>query len=452
MWTAIGCAAMALTATRAQAEALLVIEAESGRVLYAANAAYPWYPASVTKVMTAYAVLRAVKEGRLTLETALPVSQAAAAQQPVKMGFPPGTLVTVDNALKMLMVRSSNDMAVVLAEGVSGSIENFADTMNRHAGRLGMTQSSFVNPNGLPADDQISSARDIAILARALILEFPEYDYYWHIPAIKMGKVVQHNYNTLIGRYRGADGMKTGFICASGFNLVATATRDGRRLIAVVLGAPSSQARAVKAAQLLERGFNSSGALSWLRPSLGTVETMWPINAAPPNLRDEMCGPHRKRPATEDEDDAVAANVSSNSPYAVFLSGLRPKAKGSALLQDSVVVREPFVVYTGPYRQVGTQTAETGPKPKAKANPKISTQAASQTAAGDAKPKTASGNPKPKPASGDGKPKTAATAPKDGAPADAGSPDAAKPKKPAPKTTQAAQPMQITPTPTSQTR
>ena len=305
---------MALTATRALAEALLVIEAESGKVLYATNAAHPWYPASVTKVMTAYAVLRAVKEGRLTLETALPVSKTAAAQQPVKMGFPPGTLVTVDNALKMLMVRSSNDMAVVLAEGVSGSIENFADTMNRHAGRLGMTQSSFVNPNGLPADDQISSARDIAILARALILEFPEYDYYWHIPAIKIGKMVHHNYNTLIGRYRGADGMKTGFICASGFNLVASATRDGRRLIAVVLGAPSSQARAVKAAQLLERGFNSSGALSWLRPSLGTVETMWPINAAPPNLRDEMCGPHRKRPATEDEDDAVAANVSSDSP------------------------------------------------------------------------------------------------------------------------------------------
>jgi D-alanyl-D-alanine carboxypeptidase len=465
MWTAIGCAAMALTATRAPAEALLVIEAESGKVLYAANAAYPWYPASVTKVMTAYAVLRAVKEGRLTLETALPVSKTAAAQQPVKMGFPPGTLVTVDNALKMLMVRSSNDMAVVLAEGVSGSIENFADTMNRHAGRLGMTQSSFVNPNGLPADDQISSARDIAILARALILEFPEYDYYWHIPAIKMGKVVQHNYNTLIGRYRGADGMKTGFICASGFNLVATATRDGRRLIAVVMGAPSSQARAVKAAQLLERGFNSSGALSWLRPSLGTVETMWPINAAPPNLRDEMCGPHRKRPATEDEDDAVAANVSSDSPYAVFLSGLRPKAKGSALLQDSVVVREPAVVYTGPYRQLGTQTAATGPKPKAKAaftagSPKISTQAArqtpSETAAGDAKPEAASAKPKPKPASGDGKPKTAAkSAPKDGAPAAAGattSSDAPKPKKPAPKTTQAAQPMQNTPTPTSQTR
>jgi D-alanyl-D-alanine carboxypeptidase len=428
MWAAIGCAATGLTASRASAEALLVIEVETGKVLFAENAAYPWYPASVTKLMTAYAVLRAVKDGRLTLETAVPVSQAAAAQQPVKMGFPPGTLVTVDNALKMLMVRSSNDMAVLLAEAVSGSIENFADTMNRHARRLGMTQSSFVNPNGLPADDQISSARDLAMVARALIREFPEYDYYWHLPAIKMGKAVHRNYNTLIGRYPGADGMKTGFICASGFNLVASATRDGKRLIAVVLGAPSSQARAVKAAQLLERGFDSDSGLTWLTPSLGTVETMQPISAAPPNLRDEMCGPHRKRKATEDEDDVAAANVSADSPYATFLSSLRPKTKGAALLQDNAVMGEPAVVYTGAYRKPGTVVVNADPKPKAKS------KKTNQTAA--AKP-----------------------APKDGAAAAAATTtsDAPKPKpkstgqKPAPKTSQAP-PTQITPTLTSQTR
>ena len=256
-------------------------------------------------------------------------------------------MVTVDNALKMLMVKSANDMAVVLAEGVAGSIENFADQMNANARRLGMTQSSFVNPNGLPADDQITSARDMAILARALIREMPEYDYYWHLPGIRMGKMVQRNYNTLIGRYPGADGMKTGFICASGFNLVASATRDGRRLIAVVLGAPSSAARAMKAAQLLERGFNSNGGLSWLMPSLGTVDTLQPINAAPPNLRDDMCGSHRKRQATEDEDDVVAANTAPDSPYAVFLSSLRPpKTKGASLLNDGNM-GEPVLVYTG---------------------------------------------------------------------------------------------------------
>src|SRR5262249_38247044 len=244
-----------------------------------------------------------VNEGRLTLDQPLTVSSNAVAQAPVKMGFGSGTIVTVDNALKMLMVKSANDIAVVLAEGVAGSIENFADLMNLNARRLGMVQSTFVNPNGLPADDQVSSARDLAMLARALIREFPEYDYYWHLPGIRMGKMVQRNYNSLLGRYPGADGMKTGFICASGFNLVASATRDGKRLIAVVLGAPSSAARALKAAQLLERGFSTSGGLNWLMPSLGTVETVQPIAEPPPNLREEMCGGHRKRPATEDEDE-----------------------------------------------------------------------------------------------------------------------------------------------------
>src|SRR5712691_1051249 len=340
-------AAMSLAGARAGAESLLLVEVDSGKVLHAENAGYPWYPASVTKLMTAYVTLRAVKEGRLTLDTLLTVSHNAVAQQPVKMGFAAGTQVTVDNALKMLMVKSANDIAVVLAEGVGGSIEGFADLMNRNAERLGMTQSHWVNPNGLPADEQITSARDMAILARAAIKEFPEYDYYWHLPGIRMGKMVQRNYNTLIGRYPGADGMKTGFICAAGFNLVATATRDGKRLIAVVLGAPSSAARALKAAQLLERGFNSNGGLGWLMPSLGTVESLQAVNAAPPNLREDMCGGHRKRPATEDEDDVVAANTSPDSPYAVFLSSLRPpKTKNAALLQESNI-GEPVLVYTG---------------------------------------------------------------------------------------------------------
>src|SRR5437660_1983879 len=314
------CAAAGLGGTRAGAEALLLVEVESGKVLHAENATYPWYPASVTKIMTAYVTLRAVKEGRITLDKAVPVSPAAASQAPTKMGFPVGTLVTIDNALKMMMVKSANDIAVVLAEGVAGSIENFADQMNRNAQRLGMTQSHFVNPNGLPADEQVVSARDLAILARALIREFPEYDYYWHLPGIRMGKMVQRNYNSLIGRYPGADGMKTGFICASGFNLVASATRDGRRLIAVVLGAPSSAVRALKAAQLLERGF-ALNPLSWLMPSRGNVEDLAPINALPPDLHDEMCGKHRRRPAAEDEDDSEAvAKLGPNSPFADFLS------------------------------------------------------------------------------------------------------------------------------------
>ena len=169
----------------AHAEALLVVEADSGKVLEAQNATYPWYPASLTKLMTAYVTLKAVKEGRITLDTIFTVSPVAASQSPSKMGLRPGTQVTVDNALKMMLVKSANDMAVVLAEGVGGSIDGFSALMNENAQRLGMTQTSYVNPNGLPADGQITSARDLAILARAIIRDLPEYEYYVHIPSIR---------------------------------------------------------------------------------------------------------------------------------------------------------------------------------------------------------------------------------------------------------------------------
>ena len=157
------------------------------------------------------------------------MSPTAASQSPSKMGLRPGTQLTVDNALKMMMVKSANDMAVVLAEGVGGSIDGFSAMMNDTAKRLGMTQTRYVNPNGLPADGQITSARDLAILARAVIRDLPEYEYFMHIPAIRFGRRTTDNFNKLIGRYAGADGFKTGFICASGYNLVGSATRWRRR-------------------------------------------------------------------------------------------------------------------------------------------------------------------------------------------------------------------------------
>ncbi|HYW63165.1 MAG TPA: D-alanyl-D-alanine carboxypeptidase family protein [Bradyrhizobium sp.] len=345
-----------LAATSAvHAEALLVVEADSGKVLQAENATYPWYPASVTKIMTAYVTLKAVKEGRLSLDTVLTVSPTAAAQSPSKMGFRPGIQVTVDNALKMMMVKSANDMAVVLAEGVGGSIDGFSAQMNQAAQRLGMTQTSYVNPNGLPADGQITSARDLAILARAFIRDLPEYEYFVHIPSIRYGRRVTQNFNKLIGRFPGADGFKTGFICASGYNLVASATRNGKRLIAVVLGSSSGRMRAVRAAQLLERGFANTG-LSWLKPALGTVDNLAPIDASPPNLRDEMCGGKRKRPASdEDGEMTMAANSGSASngetAMTFFAAGLQPPTlRPSDMIAAAAAPSEPVIVYTGPAR------------------------------------------------------------------------------------------------------
>jgi D-alanyl-D-alanine carboxypeptidase len=333
---------------RANAEAKLLIDAATGKVLKAENATEPWYPASLTKLMTTYTTLRAIKEGRIGFNTLITVSRNAAAQQPTKMGFKVGTRLTIDNALKMLLVHSANDVAVAIAEGVGGSISGFADMMNANARRLGMSESNFVNPNGLPAENHVTSARDLGILARALIKEFPEDDFYWHIHSIRYGNRIMKNFNSLLDRYPGADGMKTGFICASGFNIVASATRNGRRLIAIVLGAYSGRSRAQQAAEMLEAGFNSGG-LSWLTPSLGTVDELAPINAQPPNLREEMCGGHRRKPPSEEsEAEAEAGAKGDNGQTSAFmLSSLQPSA-GKFVLGPPVDTTPPVVVFTGP--------------------------------------------------------------------------------------------------------
>jgi D-alanyl-D-alanine carboxypeptidase len=236
-----------------------------------------------------------------------------------------------------------------------------------------------------------------------LIHDFPEYNSYWHIPAIKYGRRIVRNYNTLLGRYPGADGMKTGFICAAGFNLVATATRNGKQLIAVVLGASSGGARAVKAAELLESGFTQNP-LGWLTPSLGTVDALTPISADPPNLHDQICSGsgHRKRAPAEDEDmDAGGENTAGeNTPFSALLSSLRaPTPKGAALLNDFGAIT-PVVVYTGPTRtadQLAKMTAIEEAEPHHRRKGKGAATAAKEEKAGDTDAKPAA-KPEPKPA------------------------------------------------------
>ncbi len=366
---AAGLGLTTLDVASAWADARLLVDVDSGKVISERNSTYPWYPASVTKLMTTYVTLKAVQDHRIDLESVFTVSPNAVAQNPFKMGFKVGTGVTVDNALKMLLVHSPNDIAVVLAEGVSGSVEKFADEMNAEAHNLGMTQTNYVNPNGLPADEQITSARDLAILARALILEFPDYDYYWHIASIRLGKRIYRNTNRLIDAYAGTDGMKTGFICASGFNLVATATRGGKRLIAVVLGAKSSTSRAVKAAQLFERGFGTDPH-GWLALSPGTVDALEPIAATPPDLREDVCENRRRHRPTKDGDEGGEAGTASaegrnnlGERHVLPLSSLR----GAAVLTSGLAAGIPPVeVYTGPVRNDITSNASVAPAPKKK--------------------------------------------------------------------------------------
>jgi D-alanyl-D-alanine carboxypeptidase len=257
--SAIVSLALGMTAKPAHAGPALLFDATSGQVLYAEDQDDSWYPASLTKIMTAYITFEAIKTGKLTLDQKITVSEAALAQPPSKIGLPVGAEMSVDVALQALIIKSANDVAVMLAEAISGSETAFIYKMNETAKRLGMTKTTFVNPNGLPAPDQSTTARDLARLARAVMRDYPQYANYWTMAEMRIGKIRLTTHNALLKTFEGADGLKTGFTCDSGFNVVASATRDNRRLVAVVLGEPNGQTRAIRAASLLEHGFSLQG-------------------------------------------------------------------------------------------------------------------------------------------------------------------------------------------------
>jgi D-alanyl-D-alanine carboxypeptidase len=237
----------------------LLIDAADGRVLYAEDPDNQWHPASLTKIMTAYVVFEALKEGKLTLETKIGCSELAHSQAPSKVGLPVGAEMTVQKALQALIIKSANDVAVMLAEAVSGTQEAFAERMNATAAKLGMKRTRFVNANGLPASEQVTTARDLARLGVAVVRDFPAHAHLWSMIDMRVGKRRLRTHNSLLVNYDGADGIKTGFICDSGFNVVASATREGTKLIAVVLGEPTGRERTARAANLLEHGFYAHG-------------------------------------------------------------------------------------------------------------------------------------------------------------------------------------------------
>ncbi len=271
-------------ASSAEASPALVVDVASGAVLYQQDATEPWFPASLTKLMTVYVALEAVRDHKIALDTPLVVSARAASMPPSKMGFAPGSEVTLENALKMLMVRSANDLAVTVAEGISGSVEAFAEDMNAAAARLGMQESHFVNPNGLPDPRHVSSARDMALLGRALYATFPDRTDLFNLGALALGSEVITNHNNLLGRYPGAEGMKTGFTCPAGFNIVASAAHGSQRLIVVVMGAPTVPLRTQKVSALFDRGF---GGVDHAVASLNNLGPPGGVNA--PDMRDQIC-------------------------------------------------------------------------------------------------------------------------------------------------------------------
>nr|WP_247749223.1 MULTISPECIES: D-alanyl-D-alanine carboxypeptidase family protein [unclassified Rhizobium] len=297
-------------ASAAFANPHILVDVSTGRVLEHEEAFRKWYPASLTKLMTVYTTFRAIQAGQISLDTPVVMSKHAAAQPAAKMYFKPGQKMTLDNALKMMLVKSANDLAMAVAETVGGSEQGFVAKMNAEAARLGMTSSHFINPNGLPGKGQYTTARDLAIVTVALRREFPQYAGYFALEGFTNGVKQVPNINLLIGRYNGADGMKTGFICASGFNQIASATRNGRTLVSVVLGTNSLAERADMSADMLEKGFTSQF------PGNDTLQTLKPYGPGQDQVADvtnDICSAKGAQMRSETRDPTGRMKVLS--PY-----------------------------------------------------------------------------------------------------------------------------------------
>lgn len=251
--------AAAVQPARAGVSASLIIDADSGVVLHEQNADTITYPASLTKVMTLYLLFEALDQRRLSLHQRLPVSDHAASQPPTKMGLRPGDSISVDDAILAMVTKSANDVAVIVAEAIGGSEWRFASMMTAKARQLGMAHTVFRNASGLPDDYQITTARDMALLGRAVLRDFPHHYGYFSTSSFRYGRASHRNHNRLLGQYQGLDGIKTGYIRASGFNLIASAERGGRRLVGVVLGGRSAAQRNDQMANLLDDGFEALG-------------------------------------------------------------------------------------------------------------------------------------------------------------------------------------------------
>jgi D-alanyl-D-alanine carboxypeptidase len=239
----------------------IVIDADSGEVLFSRRADQRRYPASLTKMMTLYQIFTALEEGELKLNQKLKVSRRAAGQTPSKIGLKRGSYITLEKAIIAVAVKSANDAATVLAESLGESEFDFALRMTETARNLGMKNTRFRNASGLPNRRQRSTARDMALLSKALIEQFPQYYHYFSIPKFKWGKRTFYTHNKLLRKFRGMDGLKTGYIRASGFNIATSAVKGNRRLIAVMLGGRTAKTRDKKVAHLMNASFNRARTL-----------------------------------------------------------------------------------------------------------------------------------------------------------------------------------------------
>lgn len=320
-------------AASADKSAALVLDANTARILYAQNADATRYPASLTKMMTLYILFEELDAKRLTLSTKLSVSANASRQAPSKLGLKPGNTIKVEDAILALVTKSANDVAVVVAEHIGGSVSGFAARMNRAAKALGMSRTTFRNPHGLPDPGQVTTARDLARLAQGLQDRFPSYYLYFGKRTFTYRGVRIRNHNRLLGSVEGVDGIKTGYTRASGFNLVTNVNRGGRHIIAVVMGGKSASSRDARMRELIakytpkaKRG-DRSPPLLIADTGAGTTPAVAADEAA-----DEVAVADSRTPRARPEEEAAAADVLA---YAAAEKPSDPIAAAMAELEDT---------------------------------------------------------------------------------------------------------------------
>jgi len=296
----------------------IVVDANTGRELYGSNENAPRHPASITKVMTLYLLFEKLESGEMTLQSRIPISEHAAAQQPSKLGIQPGDSIAVEDAIKAVVTRSANDVAVAIAEAVGHDESNFADMMTRKAHALGMSRTVYRNASGLPNEEQITTAHDLAVLARAVQERFPKYFHYFSTHEFEYAGEVIGNHNHLLGKVEGVDGIKTGFTNASGFNLMTSVHRDGRSLVAIVMGGRSAGIRDHIMENLIEDHIAQASGAGHTAPMIAENDSPVPATAEP--------AIPAARPATA---PAVAA------PARPALAALRAPANDSGEGDDS---------------------------------------------------------------------------------------------------------------------
>jgi len=309
----------------------LVVDVETGQIVSADAPNHLWYPASLTKMMTVYVTLSEIAAGRLSFDDKIKVSAHAAGISPFRFGLKAGQVITVRQAINAAIVASANDAAVALAEKVAGDEDAFALRMTTMARSLGMARTVFRNATGLPDDGQVTTARDLAMLASALLRDYPEHYPLFNQRSVTIAKRSRGTVNSILGSYAGADGFKTGFTCGSGYNLVASAERDGRRLIGVVLGSPNRGQRVMEMTGLLNRAF-AAGAPSGVKlTELGDAVSAADTGPAPTILSGGSCNAAQMA----GEDGGTITSAARLSGWGVVFGAYAERGKAEEVLKSA---------------------------------------------------------------------------------------------------------------------